>query len=185
LNAKIISILMRVHLIFFFTGFLCIFLYVSYDLAYQPGFVLSMPQVLVAITLVSATSIVLHVGAYDLTMDMVRMSTVSVEKNPISRFLFTHLGYNKTLWGTSIFMAVIIGYAMSSNPTSTNLEACALVFIGLNALDYANDKFATELFGALMKSPSSGVPAPSFLPCPALRPRELTEENIRKIWSKR
>jgi hypothetical protein len=179
---KIVGLLSRVHLAFFFAGagFIA---FLTYRLLSQPGEPLTASQVVVGTALISVVSVLLHIGAFDLTVDMVRMGSAAIEKNPFSRFLFRRLGYNRTLWASSVLMAALIGWSLTTDPTTSQLEATAAVFIGLNLLDYANDRLATGLVGALFSSPSAGVPVQPFLPCPILRPYELTEERIRRAWA--
>lgn len=140
MKPKALLFLLRVHLLFFAAGAGYILGTTYYFLAQPWTFALDTQEIVLGTCIISVASVLLHIGAFDLTMEAIRRGGTSIEKNPISRFLFRKLGFNRTLWATCILMAVLIGWSVTTDPTSSELNATATVFVGLNLLDYANDR---------------------------------------------
>lgn len=125
-----------------------------------------------------------HIGAYGLTVDAIRREGgLTVEKNPISRFLLGRLGFRRTFWfQNGLLIVVMTAYAVTA-PAPGLVLLFEPIFVAINFLDWANDKVAIGSVNYFLAHKTHGLPARLYLPCPALKSEDIDEYTIRKLWS--
>jgi hypothetical protein len=124
-----------------------------------------------------------HIGAYDLTTEAIRRKGLSVEKNPIARFMFGRFGFKKTLWLTSLLLpAIMLTYSLAVRIPG-DIIALGSVVVVVNFLDWANDQVAIHTLDYFLSHATHGLPAFVYLPCPALKKEDISTYTIGKLWS--
>lgn len=156
------------------------------------GLRFAVPQSLVSVsgylggwTAAMAAAVLFHYGAYALTADAIRLKgSLVVEKNPVARFMFKHIGLHKFLWlSTGLILFLMAAYAYIVGPYLDFLVSFGFLFVSINAVDFINDVVAIKSRDYLLSHPRYGVPAKAFLPCPLFKDEDLTPFTIRAVWS--
>ena len=76
-------------------------------------------------------------------------------------------------------MGLIIGQTINTFPSMSTIGSVAVLFIGLNFIDFGNDWLAISVQNIMLTSRFIAFPTSEILPCPNYLGKSLTPENIR------